>query len=449
MPAERKARTKRAGVKWVVASAVVLASSIAALATQRWGVPELDQLLFFWLLHSLTLLDRVEVPVERLSLLREEAPRGVVLSPGFIVLLTAAFATSPSTAIAVALVPALPAVLGREGRDALRILFNSAQEAVYVGAAAALFATIRSAGPDVLSSFVAAAGAALVALVLNTVFVAVVVAVDRGISLGEILRRMTWTAPHSIGFGLIALMIATVYGEHGPVAAVFLFMPLAALRVARRAKLQLDGAREKTILDFVHAVEAKDPYTFRHSERVAAIVVELHRELGASSAQLERRWTAAVLHDVGKVAVPADILAKPGSLTAAEFDAIKIHSEVGAAAVQEIDLFQDLTAEILHHHERLDGRGYPSGLVGDAIPYEARVLAVADAFEALTSDRPYRAALTPEEAESELARTAGSHHDPDVVRALERVLQKGMSFLRSSDARRVQQAPERRAVGDS
>jgi putative nucleotidyltransferase with HDIG domain len=269
----------------------------------------------------------------------------------------------------------------------------------------------------------------VIALALNTVMVAGVVALERGATLGEVVRRMTWTIPHSFGFGLIALMIATLYKEFGAASAVFLFMPLAVLRFVRQAKITLDEARNQTITEFVRAVEAKDPYTYRHSERVATIAVALHRELGARRAALDQRWSAALLHDIGKIAIPSALLIKPGALTDDEYEVIKMHPGLGAGAVARIDLLKDLAPEIRYHHERLDGRGYPDGLIGESIPFDARVLAVADAFEALTSDRPYRRALSVAGALSELSRTAGEHHDPEIVATLRCVLERGMAFV--------------------
>jgi HD-GYP domain-containing protein (c-di-GMP phosphodiesterase class II) len=119
---------------------------------------------------------------------------------------------------------------------------------------------------------------------------------------------------------------------------------------------------------------------------------------------------------------------------------------VGAEAVREIDLFADLAPEVLYHHERLDGRGYPEGLSGESIPYEARVLAVADAFEALTSDRPYRPALSSGEALAELRRTAGEHHEPQIVEALASILGRGVSFVRPEPMTRPETAPSSRAA---
>jgi putative nucleotidyltransferase with HDIG domain len=385
---------------------------------------------FLIVVGAINLHGRVVVPLGGLALLRErEGPTGLQLAPGFVVLVTAAYATKPSTAVTIAALSEIPELLNSERRDRLKFVFNVAQQAMYVGAASIVFSAVR--GLDgTPAAFGGAAAGAVVAQSLNTALVAGVVSLSSHVDWRDALRRMTWIVPHSFGFGFIALMVATLYRSAGPVAAVFLIMPLFAMRIVRQAKLGLDKQREDTLTNFVRAVEEKDPYTFRHSERVAAITVELHREMGTAPRELERRWYAALLHDLGKVGVPASILRKTSSLSAAEYRIVKSHPRIGAEVVSEIDLFRELAPEIRGHHERVDGCGYPDRLVADEIPLAARVLAVADAFEALTSDRPYRRALSTQAALNELSLHAGAQHDPVVVDALRRVLNRGITFVR-------------------
>jgi putative nucleotidyltransferase with HDIG domain len=428
--AERRTDNRFLDVRVYVGVTVLLACALGVLVFARWGLPNWSDAAFFWCINATSLfVGRIEVPVGGLSLTSNEKSRGVMLSPGFVVLLTAAYATNPPTALLVALVPALPELIKKDDRGVLRLVFNSSQEAIYIGVASVIFVQVRDL-EGVATVFGAAMVAAVAGLGLNTVFVAGVVALDRGVTLKEVAGRMTWTIPHSIAFGVIALMVATLYAEFGPVSALFLFMPLAILRFVRQAKIGLDFERERALTGFVRGVEEKDPYTYRHSERVASMTVELHRELGARAKDLEQRWSAALLHDVGKMAVPTRVLTKASSLTDAEFELIKAHPALGADVVADIELLRHLAPEIRHHHERLDGRGYPDGLKGTEIPHAARVLAVADAFDAMTSDRPYRKACSTADALAELERTAGSQHDPEVVAALGRVLAR-LSFVRS------------------
>jgi HD-GYP domain-containing protein (c-di-GMP phosphodiesterase class II) len=165
------------------------------------------------------------------------------------------------------------------------------------------------------------------------------------------------------------------------------------------------------------AIEARDPYTRGHSVRVTALAESVARCLGWSDAQLETLRIGGALHDVGKLSVPSRVLHKPGPLTPRELLEIREHPAAGARLIGPIDSARGALPYVLHHHERWDGTGYPHGLAGLKIPIEARVLAVADAFDAMTSHRPYRRALAEERALHEVDRCAGSQFDPDAARA--------------------------------
>jgi putative nucleotidyltransferase with HDIG domain len=159
-----------------------------------------------------------------------------------------------------------------------------------------------------------------------------------------------------------------------------------------------------------------------HVERTRALVgeVAVRLELGA-----EETWTArqaAVLHDIGKIHIPSSILCKPGKLSEHEWEIMRRHPEIGAEMLSGISGLERVRAAVLAHHERFDGRGYPAGLAGDEIPAEARLISVVDAYDAMTNDRPYRKALSHEEAITELEAGAGSQFDPFVVEAVKAVL---------------------------
>jgi HD-GYP domain-containing protein (c-di-GMP phosphodiesterase class II) len=164
-------------------------------------------------------------------------------------------------------------------------------------------------------------------------------------------------------------------------------------------------------------LEARDPSSRGHTDRVTALARVLAYRLGWDDARIAALDTGARLHDIGKVIVPGAILRKPGPLDADEIAQIRRHPEVGARLVRPLALSGVSVACILYHHERWDGRGYPFGMRGDEIPLEARVLAVADAYDAMTSFRPYRPALSPADALGEVERCAGSQFDPELARA--------------------------------
>lgn len=165
------------------------------------------------------------------------------------------------------------------------------------------------------------------------------------------------------------------------------------------------------------AVDARDHYTSGHSERVAAYAVGIGKMMGLSPEMIDALQVAGLLHDIGKIGVPDSVLNKPGSLTQDEYETIQKHPSVGGNILSRAPQFEIILPAVLHHHERWDGKGYPNGLQGEGIPYIARILAVADTFDAMTSDRPYRNALTLEIAVAELRKNAGSQFDPEMVEA--------------------------------
>ena len=164
------------------------------------------------------------------------------------------------------------------------------------------------------------------------------------------------------------------------------------------------------------AIEARDEYTRGHSARVTAIADAIARRLGWDDERLDLLQLGGPLHDVGKLAIPDDVLRKPGRLDDDELAQIREHPRLGARILLRLAAFRGALPYVLYHHERWDGTGYPTGRAGEQIPLEARVLAVADAFDAMTSDRPYRPALSLDEALAEVERCSGTQFDPEIVR---------------------------------
>lgn len=191
---------------------------------------------------------------------------------------------------------------------------------------------------------------------------------------------------------------------------------LAAASMAA-AQFLVDGSSVESLERFIDDLDRHTFFAHGHSTNVARYVADLHRAFGAAPESVARRYYAGLLHDIGKVGVPMEILGKPGALTDHEYDVIKAHPAMGAEVVCAVPHLEDLAAEIRHHHERIDGNGYPDRLSGDEIPFSARVLAVADAFDAMTSDRVYREAFPRERAIAELELSAGTQLDGHVVEA--------------------------------
>ncbi|HAG49856.1 MAG TPA: hypothetical protein DHU69_01375 [Deltaproteobacteria bacterium] len=180
---------------------------------------------------------------------------------------------------------------------------------------------------------------------------------------------------------------------------------------------ELEKTNLETIMALAQALETRDAYTRGHTERTARLALAIAERLELPEKTKERLKYAAILHDIGKIGIPDNILNKPGKLTDEEYTFIKQHSIRGAEIVKQVDALKLVATIILHHHERWDGSGYPDGLKGEKIPIEARIVSVLDAFDAMTSDRPYRRALTVEVAIAELKRCSGTQFDPKVIDA--------------------------------
>lgn len=173
---------------------------------------------------------------------------------------------------------------------------------------------------------------------------------------------------------------------------------------------------EKIVNALMAAIEVWDPYTAGHQRRVATLAMAIAREMGFNKRRLDILRIAAILHDIGKINLPSEILCKPGKLADCEFNLIKIHSEAGYDILKKID-FPDIVADIVYqHHEKMDGSGYPLGLMGNNILLEARILNVADVVEAISSNRPYRPALGIEKALREIEENENDQYDKDTTR---------------------------------
>ncbi|MFG3083409.1 HD-GYP domain-containing protein [Streptomyces parvulus] len=344
------------------------------------------------------------------------------------VLLAGAFLLPPPAAALVALPGALLAPVTRRPAG-LRRIWRAARLTLAVWAAARVHWRLGGrdavAGADLPGALVPA-GAAVLAFCL------VLAVLDAGI------RTLTGTSPRvalglpglltrSLGpvavHGLAGLMMAVLWlSPYGPVAALLVLLPMCVAWWAFAQYHRERAAHQATIRALVQAVDIKDGYTRGHSERVGRATMMIARELGMDDERVETLRFAGILHDVGKLGVPTRLLRKEGALTPEERRVIELHPEYGHEMVRGIRFLGEARAAVLHHHERLDGSGYPYGLVGDRIPESARVVAVADAFDAMTSTRSYRRARPVAAALAELQRCAGRQFDPRMVGALVRAL---------------------------
>jgi hypothetical protein len=227
-----------------------------------------------------------------------------------------------------------------------------------------------------------------------------------------------------LGYAVLGLLIAALWTVTYAFAAVLVLVPLIVARWAMGQFAEQQRAYSATMEALCQAVETKDFYTRGHSERVSRGSGMIAREIGMRPDRVDAIRYAGMLHDVGKLGVPTKVLQKDGPLSEEEYAAIQLHPMRGLEIVREIGFLDEALTGIMHHHERIDGKGYPMGLAADEIPEFARVIAVADAFDSMTSNRSYRRARGVDEAVSELRKVSGTQFDAALVDAFISALQR-------------------------
>lgn len=252
-------------------------------------------------------------------------------------------------------------------------------------------------------------------MIVNTWTVATVSALDLGTSpLRSWRSSLMLDAPEYSALLIIGVVLASVVLDH-PWLIPALLLPIALIHHSLRRSIELRIATRDAVDELALIVDRRDPFMEGHSERVARRVRGFASRLDLSTRDVEIITSAARVHDVGMVAVDPRIVAKPGALSAIEWDELKRHPIVGAELLVRFPQFALAAGAIRHHHERWDGTGYPDRLAGEAIPYAARLIAVVDAFDAMTNPRPYRSAMSVASALAELERGAGTQWDARLV----------------------------------
>ncbi|WP_105317719.1 HD-GYP domain-containing protein [Thermus tenuipuniceus] len=307
-------------------------------------------------------------------------------------------------------------------------LFNRSQDALAALAAALVWGFFQS-NPLHLGSLDLSAGAgiglAAVALFfVNTGLVTLIIHLASGTPLREVWKKnFGWLAASYFLLSPLALLLARAYampllGGWGGWTVLLFLIPLYYSRFYWDEKVRLEQAFDATLEVLMHALEAKEPETRMHSERVADIAADLARAYYKDEAKAMEIYRAARLHDIGKIGIPEALLLKPDKLTPREYQIVQSHTTKGVELLkpaEKVAFGPVVYNVILYHHERWDGRGYPKRLAGHEIPEEARIVGLADAYEAMTAGRPYRKAKSSEEALQEVQDLSGIQFDPRLV----------------------------------
>ena len=377
--------------------------------------------------------------------------RGSMGSVSFIpVLASAAIAPHWVTVVVVACASLLGQIVAK--REAIRAVFNSAQEALAVSLAILAYLAIggiplRNVGESSSPSFFALF---LVFFAINSVCVAGALGIVGDRSTWAIWKENTLRAlPYDFLSLPSILLIVWTYSKFGPVGVLVFAVPLFGLRQLYKVTGQLEQTNRELLELMVAAIEARDPYTSGHSRRVADKARVIAKVVGLGTRDIERIVAGALLHDVGKIhEVFGPILSKPGRLTPEEQVVMRTHPVKSAELAAKVTELRDVVPLIRHHHENWDGTGYPDGLKGQDIPMGSRIIMFADTIDAMTTDRPYRAALDATAVRKELLRFRGTQFDPSICDALLRRAEYANLFptVDVETSAWVQTTPERGTV---
>lgn len=229
----------------------------------------------------------------------------------------------------------------------------------------------------------------------------------------------------------MSMLMVILYKEQ-PLTMLFIVPPLALAHTSLRNYMSLRLETRKTLGVLADMIDRRDPYTAEHSKRVAEYCVAIAEELCIDDFEIEEVRSAGSLHDLGKIAITDSILLKPGRLTCEEMSIMQSHTEVAYNILKPLNMYKNEAIIVKAHHERYDGKGYPAGLYGNKIPLGARIMAVADSYDAMTTDRPYRKAMSVQAASNELKKNSGTQYDPKVVDAFIAVLMRSSNHLEVS-----------------
>ena len=299
-----------------------------------------------------------------------------------------------------------------------KLIFNMGQHVLTLGIAALIF---QKAGGDITNPSVRSLILPFVLcgptyfFVNNALICTIIGITDRISPIRVWLVDFRWTIGHDLILAPLGLLVAWLYSEISPWAIFAFFAPLALARYVYKLYMDLRDAYFDSIAALASALDASDPYTRGHSDRVTEYAKKVARAMGLSEREIESIEFAGRLHDIGKIGIDRSILRKRSRLNDREYKEMQKHPNMGAEIAGKLKFLKKAEGYVSHHHERFDGRGYPDGIGGEEIPIGARILGVVDAFDAMTSDRPYRPALSVEIAVQELEKGSGKQFDPDIT----------------------------------
>jgi putative nucleotidyltransferase with HDIG domain len=347
------------------------------------------------------------------------------ISVSFAITLAAIILGGPLSAIIVSVCGILFSKPYVEGRGYVHIfntpiyktVFNVSQNILYTGLAALVYLLLHSRF-FFLGELdpVSITGSILTFLLVNTLIMTfLIITLSGGKFLYIWSDNFKGTIVNVMAVGLLGVIVAIAYENYGAGAVVLFFVPLMLSRYSFKLYVDMRKNYYDTVKALINAIEAKDPYTSGHANRVGEYSVAIAQEINLSAKQIEIIKNAALLHDIGKIGIDDRILNKQERLSELELEVIKNHPSIGYDIIKDIGFLKDVMNIVKHHHEKWDGSGYPMGLKGSEIPIETTVLTISDSYDAMTTDRPYRKALSSEEAIKELLKYSGTQFNPEII----------------------------------
>lgn len=301
------------------------------------------------------------------------------------------------------------------------ILFNRAQLSLSAGLAGVAYLALGGTPgtPELARDLLPSLASALVMFLVNVTSSVLFLSLRDRMPLWDTwLLYVRYIVPNYLGTAPLGIILATVFNSVGYLGAAYFFLPLLVAQHAFKLQNDMRRAFLGTISALTAALDAKDPYTAGHSERVGELAARIGRAMGLPENRVELLRYAGILHDVGKIGIRDQVLLKPGRFTPEEYAEMKNHPVLSGRILANAEAMGEVGRWVAHHHEHWNGQGYPDGLTGERIPLEARVIAVCDAFDAMLSRRTYKESLPWEAACAELRRCAGQQFDPQVVDVL-------------------------------
>jgi diguanylate cyclase (GGDEF)-like protein/putative nucleotidyltransferase with HDIG domain len=446
MPMPISNKPKPAWVINLYIGAIALAAvGVFGLVFTSWHYPvNWLVLVAFCLMIVITETLAIEIYVKDTSI----STSGVILLAGVLIL-------GPYGALVLSLALAATAKIIHRS-EIKRFIFNASNHLLYSSVITGLI--LITGGPisalPVLNNLVLCIFAALLAFLGNTIFVAGAIGLSSGQSIRAVwVDEFRWLLPYYLAYGVVAFGMVLGLEFAGLLGVVVVLVPLLVLRFSQyqyinhtkgvvkqlhqkntlleKQALEISKFDEELLLTLAELVDLKDPYLSGHSKHVAGLGARIAEEMGLPQERVKVIQKAGWLHDIGKLAIPDQILQKTDKLTPEEYDIVKRHADLGAKIVGNVQTLKDLVPILRFHHEHFDGNGYPDGLKGEMIPIEARIVALVDAFDSMSYDRPYRKAYNFEHILNEINQKSGTQFDPVVVEVFSKIVQKeGEAALR-------------------